>query len=244
MFANAFVLLAAGGIVATIAIPAYAMNPSTQGQGSFGPTVIDSLKKTDAQSVSIDRTAAHPKSTQDAFGATSTAQIAAAEQAAEQAKQQAAAVAAAKAAAKTVATYQASYTGPSAADYLSNPDHPAFSLASVFATAKKYIGTPYQLGGSTPAGFDCSGYVMFVYAQFGVSLPHSSSAQGQIGQTISVDAAEPGDVIALDDGSHVGFYAGRDADGNVLILDAPKPGGSVSIRPMWTSAYHIQRYGI
>ena len=73
------------------------------------------------------------------------------------------------------ATQFASYSGPSAADYVkayvSNPAHPPFSLDAVYNTALQYIGVPYVFGGADPSGFDCSGFIMFVYAQYGVSLP-------------------------------------------------------------------------
>jgi cell wall-associated NlpC family hydrolase len=240
-FANLFVLLAAAGIVGTIAIPAYAFNPSSQNHADSSSTVIDTMKKVNAQSAAVATDAAAPAAGHDGFQATSVDDIA---QSKRDAARAAALAAAAKRAAAQAASYRAAYTGPTASQYLTQvPGGTSYSLAAVFATAQKYIGVPYVYGGSTPAGFDCSGYVMFVYAQFGVSLPHSSTQQGHIGQTISVANAQPGDVIALNDGSHVGFYAGTDSSGNVLILDAPKPGGSVGIRPIWTSAYHIQHYG-
>lgn len=236
-FANVFVLLAAAGIVGTLAIPAYAFNPSSQTHTDSGSAVVDTMKRADAQSADVSNSVHAPAVAHEGFQATSIADINAA-------KLEAQRDAAAKAAIATAASYSAAYTGPTAAQYLTDPAYPDFSLAKVFSVAQQYIGTPYVYGGSTPAGFDCSGFIMFVYAQFGISLPHSASAQGQMGTTIALSAAQPGDVIALNDGSHVGFYAGKDSSGNVLILDAPKPGGSVSIRPLWTTAYHIVRYGI
>lgn len=234
-FANIFVLVAAVGVVGTIAIPAYAFNPGTQTH-STGSAVIDTMKRANAQSADVATDAAAPAAAHEAFQATSVDDIA-------NAKQAQARAAAAKAAAAKAASYSAAYTGPTAADYLATvPAGTSYNLADVLAKAETYAGTPYQYGGATPAGFDCSGFVMFVYAQFGVSLPHSSSQQGHIGQTISLANAKPGDVIALNDGSHVGFYAGTDASGNVMIYDAPKPGGVVGERAMWTSAYHIQHF--
>ena len=111
--------------------------------------------------------------------------------------------------------------------------------AAVYQAALQYVGTPYVFGGATPAGFDCSGFIMYVYAKFGVSLPHSVPRQGALGTTISAAEARPGDVVVFNDGSHDGFYAG-----NGMILDAPKPGGSVSVRPLWTSAVHYVRFGV
>ncbi|WP_314102095.1 C40 family peptidase, partial [uncultured Frigoribacterium sp.] len=111
--------------------------------------------------------------------------------------------------------------------------------AAVYQAALQYVGTPYVFGGATPAGFDCSGFIMYVYAKFGVSLPHSVGSQAALGATISASEARPGDVVVFNDGSHDGFYAG-----NGMILDAPKPGGSVSVRPLWSSAVHYVRYAV
>ncbi|MDP4585761.1 MAG: C40 family peptidase [Microbacteriaceae bacterium] len=129
------------------------------------------------------------------------------------------------------------YKGPSASDYVKNPAYPKFSLAKVFEVGKKYIGVPYRYGGENPSGFDCSGFVMFVYAQFGVALPHSASAQGARGKPIRLADARPGDIVMIS--GHNGIYAG-----NGMILDAPAAGGTVSIRKIWTSNYYIVRLGI
>jgi cell wall-associated NlpC family hydrolase len=129
------------------------------------------------------------------------------------------------------------YNGPSAADYLKNPAYPDFSLAKVFEVGKKYIGVPYRFGGSNPSGFDCSGFIMFVYAQFGVALPHSASAQGAMGKPIRLADARPGDIVMM--AGHNGIYAG-----NGMILDAPATGGAVSIRKIWTPNFYIVRLGI
>jgi cell wall-associated NlpC family hydrolase len=129
------------------------------------------------------------------------------------------------------------YNGPSAADFLKNPPYPDFSLSKVFDVGQKYIGVPYRYGGDDPSGFDCSGFVMFVYAQFGVSLPHNAGAQGAMGKPIALKDARPGDIVMM--AGHNGIYAG-----NGKILDAPQAGGRVSIRDIWTSDYYIVRLGI
>jgi len=229
---NVAVMVIAGGIIATMALPAYAFNPQAKQDAKFGTSVIDGMKSANSQSVTVDSAAAAPAVAHDTFTATTATQLREAAEAKQAAAERAAATA-------QMEAYGASYSGPSAADYLKNPPYPKFSLAQVFQVAKQYIGVPYVYGGATPAGFDCSGFTMFVYAQFGVNLPHSSSAQGQMGTRISVADAQPGDLVIMLGGAHVGFYAGN---GN--ILDAPDIGRSVSIRPIWTSNYYIVRMGI
>lgn len=231
--ANAFVMLIAAGIIGTVAIPAYAFNPSTQGQGQFGSSVVATMKKENAQSVDVAAGAVAPVAQRDTYSATTAAELSAAKAKVAQA-----------AAVKQLTAYAKAYTGPTAGDYLKNPAYPNFSLGQVFSVAQQYIGTQYVYGGATPAGFDCSGYIMFVYSQFGIALPHSASAQGAIGTKISVDAAQPGDVIVLNNGSHDGFFAGRAADGGVLIMDAPERGKTIQIRKIWTDAFYVVRFGI
>ena len=80
---------------------------------------------------------------------------------------------------------------------------------------------------------------MFVYAKFGVSLPHSVHAQDGIGTPIAEADALPGDVVVFNDDSHDGFYAW-----NGMILHAPYPGAQVRIQKIWTSNVHFVRFGI
>ena len=134
---------------------------------------------------------------------------------------------------------RASYGGPSVRALLANPPYPNFSLDQVVAVAEQYQGVPYVYGGDSPAGFDCSGFTQFVYAQFGVDLPHSSSRQGSGGTAITADAALPGDLVIMDGGGHVGIYLG----GNMMI-DAPEPGKVVQIRAIYASNRWFVRYGI
>ena len=81
--------------------------------------------------------------------------------------------------------------------------------ARVVATAKRYLGTPYRWGGASPAtGFDCSGFVMYVYAKFGVSLPHNAAAQYDYGRPVSRAQLRPGDLVFFDGLGHDGIYVG------------------------------------
>ncbi|HEY2643235.1 MAG TPA: C40 family peptidase [Galbitalea sp.] len=115
---------------------------------------------------------------------------------------------------------------------------PAYRLGgSVVAFAERYRGVPYVFGGASPAGFDCSGLVMFVFAHFGVNLPHSAAAQGRIGTRIPTAAARPGDVVVMNGGAHVGIYTGG---GN--MIDAPEPGRVVTNQAIWSSNYYIVRF--
>ena len=227
------VMAVAAGIVGTLAIPAYAMAPGSLDQ-QFGATDATKLTKAQAQSVEVTDDVIAAPITKDGYDAVTGEEI----RAAEAAKAAAAAAEAARVAAEaSMVSYAAGYSGPSVGDFLANPPYPNFDLASVYNVATQYIGTPYVYGGATPAGFDCSGFVMYVYAQFGVSMPHSSAGQGAMGTRISEADAQPGDLVIMD--GHDGFYAG-----NGMILHAPYEGASVRVQPIWTSDYYIVRIGI
>jgi cell wall-associated NlpC family hydrolase len=91
--------------------------------------------------------------------------------------------------------------------------------------ALQYLGVPYVWGGASPSGFDCSGLVMYVYAQLGISLPHYTVAQWS--STIPVSSPEPGDLVFFDGLGHVGIYIG-----NGQFVDAPHTGSVVRIDSM------------
>ena len=85
------------------------------------------------------------------------------------------------------------------------PDGP--KAQQVLAIAKQYVGTPYKSGGTSPSGWDCSGFTSYVYGKVGVKLPRTSGAQRSAGKTVSSSAAKPGDLIWAP--GHVGIYAGN-----------------------------------
>ena len=94
-------------------------------------------------------------------------------------------------------------------------------------------GDPYVWGGAGPSVFDCSGLVMWAYAQVGISLPHFTGAQWNSGVHVSRSQLQPGDLVFFfPDISHVGLYVG-----NGLMLDAPTFGQPVQIQPIFWSAY-------
>jgi peptidoglycan DL-endopeptidase CwlO len=92
------------------------------------------------------------------------------------------------------------------------------------AVALQYLGVRYAWGGSTPAGFDCSGLVMYVYAQLGIQLPHYAADQYLSGTPISRSSLQPGDLVFFDGLSHVGIYIG-----NGQMVHAPHTGDVVRI---------------
>ena len=229
------VMTLTAGLVGTMALPAFALTPNSSATGSSSTTAaLNAARANGAQSVDVAGSVSNASVTRDNYTTTVPVVQTVTTKTVLTPSQTAAATA-------QRATFAAStaYTGKTAADYLAAPSHPAFSLAAVYQTALKYVGTPYVFGGATPSGFDCSGFVMYVYAQFGISLQHSVPLESAAGVTIPASAAEPGDIVVLNNGSHDGFYAG-----NGMILDAPKPGGSVSVRKLWTSDVHYVRFGI
>lgn len=105
----------------------------------------------------------------------------------------------------------------------------------VVQEAESLEGTPYVWGGTTPAGFDCSGFTQYVYAQLGIALPRTSEEQATVGSPVSSLAdAQPGDLVffAGSDGTasspgHVGIYVG-----NGEMIDAPYTGTTVQVQPV------------
>ena len=97
--------------------------------------------------------------------------------------------------------------------------------ARIVKYARKFIGVRYTYGGTSPAtGFDCSGFVRFVYAHFGIALPHYSGAQFQMGRRVSQAGLRPGDLVFFDGLGHVGLYIGAGR-----FIHAPHTGTRVSI---------------
>ena len=105
----------------------------------------------------------------------------------------------------------------------STPAAPA-GHGGVVGIAMRYLGVPYVWGGASPRGFDCSGLVMYVFAQIGVSLPHSSYAQYGMGSPVSMSQLQPGDLVFFAGASHVGIYIGGGQ-----FIHAPHTGDVVKI---------------
>jgi cell wall-associated NlpC family hydrolase len=95
----------------------------------------------------------------------------------------------------------------------------------VVSYAKHLLGVRYEYGGSSPrTGFDCSGFVRYVYGHFGVSLDHSSFADFVRGRRIGRWQMKPGDLVFFDGAGHVGIYVGHDR-----FIHAPHTGTVVRI---------------
>ena len=104
------------------------------------------------------------------------------------------------------------------------PPPPGSSLgAQAVAIAQQYLGVPYVWGGASPSGFDCSGLVMYVYGQLGVSLPHNAAAQYASLPHVPLNDLQPGDLVFFYGFGHVGIYVG----GGTMI-HAPHTGAVVS----------------
>jgi cell wall-associated NlpC family hydrolase len=174
---------------------------------------------------------------------------------AEAARKQAAAEAAAKAAAEEAAAAKAQQdaaaggesnggtaktspaTAPTTSPQVAPQPKPettvSASAADVVSIAMDYLGVPYVWAGASPDGFDCSGFVMYVYRKVGIKLPHSSRLQFGYGTAVSRDELRPGDLVFFFSPiSHVGIYIG---DGQ--MIHAAGSGKNVRISDVWTNSY-------
>lgn len=121
-----------------------------------------------------------------------------------------------------------------AADTVVAPPPTHSNVANI---AMSQLGTPYVWAGSAPGGFDCSGLVMWAYAQVGVSLPHSSYGQYGYGVPVSRDQLQAGDLVFFDGLGHVGIYIGGGQ-----FVHAPHTGDVVKISSLdesWYSATFV-----
>lgn len=145
---------------------------------------------------------------------------------------------AAQAQAQTQAETQTASRSSERADISSVPTAPASATGQALADyALQFQGYPYVSGGNTPSGWDCSGFVQWVFAQFGVSLPHYSGAQMSVGTAVgSIAEAAPGDIIV--NTQHAAIYIG-----NGMVINAlnPAQGTQVTSLAVFSGGYAIRR---
>jgi cell wall-associated NlpC family hydrolase len=114
---------------------------------------------------------------------------------------------------------------------------PPSQYGGVVGIAMQYLGIPYRWGGASPeTGFDCSGFVMYVYAQVGVSLPHNAAMQYGYGSPVSRSELAPGDLVFFNGLGHNGIYIG----GNQFI-HSPHTGDVVKISSLtgWYASTYV-----
>lgn len=119
--------------------------------------------------------------------------------------------------------------------FVAPPDNQSVSAMLNFAA--QFLGkVPYRSGGTTPAGWDCSGFVQYVFANMGISLPRTSGAQATVGTAVpSLAQAQPGDIIA--NGTHASIYVG-----NGMVINSQYAGTQYDpIRYVFSGSYSIRR---
>ena len=91
---------------------------------------------------------------------------------------------------------------------------PTATVRRLLQSSFQHIGVPYWFGGTTPRGFDCSGFTRYVFANIGVNLPRMADGQFAVGRPVSVERLQPGDLVFFETyekgASHVGIYQGND----------------------------------
>ena len=131
-------------------------------------------------------------------------------------------------------------TDPTTGIPVLTPGQPADPVrAQVVLTAMQMVGAPYRWGGSTPAGFDCSGLAQYAYSNAGLHLPRTAAAQMNASSPLTLEKAEAGDLLFFRDGSHtshVAIYLGQGR-----FVHAPSTGGQVSL-DSFGNAYWRMRF--
>jgi len=109
----------------------------------------------------------------------------------------------------------------------------------LISAAKEFLGVPYIWGGTTPAGFDCSGFTSYVFSRQGITLPRLSLDQYGVGTPVNFNNLIPGDLVFfnLSSGkkvSHVGIYIG---DGEFISATSSKGIAIYNFTPYWSNSY-------
>ncbi len=119
-----------------------------------------------------------------------------------------------------------------AADPVEVAAAPDARYGGVVGIAMQYLGVPYRWGGADPSGFDCSGFIMYVYSKVGVSLPHHAASQYSAGVGVSRDQLQPGDLVFFNGLGHAGIYIGGGQ-----FIHSPHTGDVVKISSLSDSWY-------
>jgi peptidoglycan DL-endopeptidase CwlO len=112
------------------------------------------------------------------------------------------------------------------------PAKAAVGRPRIVQIAFRYLGTPYRWAGASPSGFDCSGFVMYVYGRIGIQLPHSSAQLWSVGKPVARGDLQPGDIVFFDGLSHVGIYIGKGR-----FIHSPHSGDVVRVQRLSESWY-------
>ena len=152
-----------------------------------------------------------------------------------QARARAAAAAAAPPVLATALSSDSSSSAPVEAAAAATPA-PVARYGGVVGIAMQYLGTPYVYGGASPSGFDCSGFIMYVFSQVGVSLPHNAAAQYGMGTPVDRSQLQPGDLVFFNGLGHAGIYVGGGS-----FIHSPHTGDVVKISSMsgWYASSYV-----
>ncbi len=222
--ATVVVMTFTAGLIATMALPAYAFG----GGGNFGTQQSDLAIAGDQTLIVPDASAALAVS-RDNYTAPTREELEASRQAA------AAAVAATQAAEAAAAAKAAS---PAATPFTVNPPSGPYSGDAIVAYAQQFVGVvPYGTGATPDTSFSCDGLTQYVFAAFGIYLPRMVSNQAAMGIPIAPADARAGDLVVWP-GTHIGIY-----DGNGQSIDSPDWGRYVEHRPLWGSYYFVRIVG-
>ncbi|MEO6411402.1 MAG: NlpC/P60 family protein [Pedococcus sp.] len=202
------VIAASGGLVASFALPASAATASPKSAVKASTT---------AAPVAVQAPETAAPATTNAFGVIGFKATA---------KPKPKPVVAPAAARTSARSSSATASRSTARDYTSLKP----AAGGVLAIAAQYEGIMYVYGGTTPAGFDCSGFTAYVFRQVGISLPRTAEQQRQA--VTPVSNPQPGDLVFFGAPAyHMGIYAG-----NGMMWDSPRSGKAVALRSIWSSS--------
>lgn len=121
-------------------------------------------------------------------------------------------------------------------------------VSELLQIAESLVGTPYKYGSQSSSGFDCSGYVRHCFSTLAIDLPHSSSAQSNIGEKVKLKNVQPGDLLFFKGRStrkktvgHVAIVHSIDSSGKIFMIHASTSRG-VIIECLDDSAYFTKRF--